>query len=193
MRRCAARCKLPLHAVHLPKHMVPDYDELTNILEAAGINMSAAEAHGILTGACCVPTPASPERLFFGRGATPIEPEVRDLLVTLADLQSAVQQRLAGVDFDFEPLLDSSASGAVASLGDWARGFVFGLTASGVDYLASLSGEAGEFVQDAISIGEVEAGADGDGEAEARDIAEIVEYLRVGTQVVYEELHASSS
>jgi uncharacterized protein YgfB (UPF0149 family) len=39
-----------------------------------------------------------------------------------------------------------------------------------------------------MNIGEAEMDEDGDTEEQEREMAEIVEYLRVGVQLVYEEL-----
>ena len=51
-----------------------------------------------------------------------------------------------------------------------------------------MAGDAGEIVRDITRISETELDASGAGEEEARALVEIVEYLRVGVQLVFEEL-----
>lgn len=168
---------------------VPDYRELMDALDTAGVPMSAAEAHGILTGVCCSPKDTPLAGLYFEHGVVP-GADGEHLLAVLSALQADTQRRLAGQELDFEPLLPADSS-PVDAIGDWARGFVLGLTAGGVSNAAELPDEAGEFVRDALQIGEIQTDGSND-EAQDREIAEIVEYLRVGVQVVYEDLRPSA-
>jgi yecA family protein len=170
----------------------PDYEELSYVLDAADLEMSAAEAHGIVTGASCVPRAPDLGRLFFGNEGVPPTDEAERLLATLAALKAEIDRRLAETDFDFEPLLPRSPQdpSEVEALGAWARGFVLGLAAVGVRHPDELPGDASEFLFDTMQIGEVQLDAAPDAEQQERDIAEIVEYLRVGVQLIYEALHA---
>ncbi|MBI3900466.1 MAG: UPF0149 family protein [Gammaproteobacteria bacterium] len=166
--------------------IAPDYDTLTDVLATAEVAMSAAEAHGIIAGACCAPQTPPLNHLFFGTSSDAPTREVEYLLTLLVVLQEDTQRRLGETDFEFEPLLPEEAGTAqVEAIGDWARGFVLGLTAAGVREPTELPDEAGEFMRDAVAIGEVQAD-EAPSEAQAREIAELIEYLRVGVQVVYE-------
>lgn len=172
----------------------PDYEELTAALEAAEIELSAAEVHGIITGTVSVPDARAPGSLFFGRKQVKPTAAVEQFLRLVAALQEDVRARLQGTEFEFQPLLPGAGAelaDQVEALGAWARGYVLGLTSAGVrDPEQQLAGEAAEFVADAIRIGEAEMDEDETVEQQEREIAEIVEYLRAGVQLVYDELRA---
>lgn len=177
----------------VPEPIGPDYEQLTDALSLAGLNMSAAEAHGLLTGAIVSPARPGPVRLFFGTAGAPATPEAGRLLAALDDAVRETEYRLRGTEFGFEPMLPAEASlhERVDALADWCRGFIYGLAAGGLRNPGELRGDAGEFLQDALQIGEVEADADASEEEQERDFAEVVEYVRIGVQLVYEELHGS--
>lgn len=168
----------------------PDYDDLERALADTDATMSAAEAHGMVTGNCCAPDAPPLAQLFFGDAAVPAEGATEHLLAVLTALQVETQRRLGSTDFEFEPLLPASPQdpGQVEALAEWARGFLLGLAASGVRDPRVLPDEAGEFLLDVMQIGEVEADEDATPEQQEREIAEIVEYLRAGVQVVHDEL-----
>jgi uncharacterized protein YgfB (UPF0149 family) len=169
----------------------PDYEQLTDALSSADVNMSAAEAHGLLTGAIVSPAPPGPVHLFFGAGGPPATAGAQRLLAMLDDAMRETEYRLRGMEFGFEPMLpaDASLHARVDALADWCRGFVYGIAAGGVRDAGELKGDAGEFLSDALQIGEAEADADESEEEQERDLEEIVEYVRIGVQLVYEELH----
>lgn len=170
----------------------PDYQQLSDALSSAELDMSAAEAHGVLTGAIVSPAPPPAARLFFGRGA-PSTPATGRLLAALDDAARETEHRLRGIEFGFEPMLpvEATLSERVDALADWCRGFVYGLAAGGLRDPGALEGDAGEFLRDALEIGEAQADAEAPEEEQERDLAEIVEYVRVGVQLVYEAVHGA--
>lgn len=170
----------------------PDYEELAGALHAAQVELSPAEVHGMITGTVSVPQARAPGSLFFGRKPVAATPEVEAFLRLVAALQEDVRARLEGSDFEFQPLLrgaEAELSEQVDALAAWARGYVLGLAAAGVADPKRLEGQIGEFLLDATRIGEAEMDEDETVEQQEREIAEIVEYLRVGVQLVYDELH----
>lgn len=171
----------------------PDYDELAAAAAAARVELSAAEVHGIIAGTVSVPAARAPGALFFGRKPVAPTPEVERFLRLVAALQEDVQLRLDEADFEFQPLLpdaDAELPDQVDGLAAWTRGYMLGLAAAGVRDPQQLGGEASEFLRDAMQIGEAEMDEDETIEEQERELAEIVEYLRAGVQLVYDELHA---
>src|SRR5690606_16299902 len=120
-----------MHDASLPP---PDYEELTAALRAAGVALSAAEVHGVLTAAVSVPQARAPGRILFGDKPPAPGPELEFLLRQIAALQEDIRLRLEGTDFEFRPLLpaDASLPDEVDALASWARGYVLGLAAAGV-------------------------------------------------------------
>lgn len=169
----------------------PAYDEAARLLQEAGAPVSAAEAHGIITGVLCAPGGARVawQELVLGSGASRGAPAgLQQLLTTL---HRSTQAHLSGLECDFTPLLPGDEHGLarqIEGLTDWCRGYLLGLHAGGVRDPQRLSGDAGEILQDIRRISEAELDGSPTDEEEEKALAEIVEYLRIGVQLVFEEL-----
>jgi uncharacterized protein YgfB (UPF0149 family) len=76
----------------------------------------------------------------------------------------------------------------VEALGAWAQGFLYGFGAAGPYKRGVLSGEVTEVLTDLAEV--ARAGAVGSDAAEVEEsaLAELVEFVRVGVQLVYDEL-----
>lgn len=171
------------------------FDDLSSALQDAQTPIAAAEAHGIICGALCAPTTA-PDRwqaLIFGGAPAGDSAAASEMLTSL------YQQTRAGLDdetFGFVLMtpddrydLPTRADG----LADWCRGFVFGLVAGGVKDIQQLPGDAPEIVNDFVAISEMSADPETEGEQQEQALAEIEEYVRVGVQLIYDELHPSTT
>lgn len=172
---------------------LPAYDDAERLLHQAGVPTSASEAHGIITGVLCAPHGARVAwpALILGRDAAPDDEQQRELAHLFAALHGSTYAHLHGVDCDFAPLLpddEHSLAEQLDGLSDWCRGFLFGLHAGGVENAQSLPGDAGEIVRDIMRLSEAELDSSLADEEEAKALAEIVEYLRVGVQLIFEEL-----
>ncbi len=171
-----------------PASGLPDYDALALLLREAGAAQSPAEAHGILTGLLCAPGEAETlwRGLLFGQGESPSTAALHE---TLAELLGLTRAMLDDAEFGFDPLLPSEEELGVQLAGfkDWCRGFLLGLSGGGAQE-RSLSPEATEFLKDIVQMSEAEMEPEGtDEEGEARALAELVEYLRAGVQLIYDE------
>lgn len=170
-----------------------NYDMTTRLLHEAGVPTGAAETHGIITGVLCAPggVRVAWEELVLGRDAGRNRDPQAALSQQLAALHRSTYEYLSGVDCDFSPLLPSdehSLAEQIEGLSDWCRGYLLGLHAGGVPESQILEGDAGEIIRDITRISEAELDASLADEEEARALVEIVEYLRVGVQLVFEEL-----
>ncbi len=172
-----------------PAPEAPDHDELATLLFRLGYTETAAHFHGALCGALCV---VDVDKLdvveLLQEGAT--EPEAADTraLVRLRDVSCA---DLLSTEMGFEPLLPSDAfplAARVEALADWCGGFLFGLSSRRTLDIRGMSEEARETLKDLTQF--TQAGFDpaGDPEAEENAYAEVVEYVRVGAQLLYLEL-----
>jgi uncharacterized protein YgfB (UPF0149 family) len=154
----------------------PDY---THIQEHA--LAEAAEAHGMLCGCLCSAAGYSFEdwlREILPAGRA--DPQVAE---TLRDVYAPTLAALEQPDMGFEPLLPSDAQpidGRTTALAQWCQGFLYGLGAGRIPDASSLPGEVGEIVRDFAEL--TRAGVDG---------AELVEFVRVGVQLLFEELEAA--
>ena len=158
----------------------------------------AAEAHGIITGVLCAPDGARVawQELVLGRDAGKSRDPRAALSQLLTALHRATYAHLSGLECDFTPLLPSdeySLAEQIEGLSDWCRGYLLGLHAGGLPPSQRLSGDAGEIIQDITRISEAELDGSLADEEEAKALVEIVEYLRVGVQLVFEELQPPAS
>ncbi len=169
------------------------FDDLNSALQQAQTPVAAAEAHGIICGTLCAPGAASNQWQPLILGGVPEGGPVSEMLASL------YRQTHAGLDdeeFDFSLIMPdehSDLSARIDGLADWCRGFVFGLVAGGVKDVQELPGDAPEIVSDIVAISEMSAETETEGEQEEQALAEIEEYVRVGVQLIYEEMHPGTS
>lgn len=183
----------------MPDHQTDEFDDIERLLTVAGSAWDAAEAHGAFCGMSCL------------AGAGAIEGWVNELLseadsndVLAAECAQVLKQLAAQTllsleagDMRFRLLLppdDEPLSDRTAGLADWCHGFMHGLaTSGGADegpQADALDGAIpSEILQDFNEI--TRAGVDEDeGEESEQAYAELVEYVRVSAQLVYDETTA---
>jgi len=171
-----------------------DYDEFTAALAAVDADFSAAELHGTLTGLLCA---GAGERAMTSLSTLVPEATSGALREMFVALQRQTLQQLQDTEFTFALLIpgeDLALDAQVAALADWCRGFIVGLTAAGVPDPAHLAGDAGEAIRDFARIAATEVDqTEIDGEEGEREFTELVEYVRVGVQLVFEQFRRHST
>ena len=170
------------------------YEEFETALSQAGLKLGAAEAHGVICGSICnqMKTGVSPDlqRLLTAGADIPgesllslqrhLELLLRDTVDNLHDNQS-----------EFSLLLADDSAGLpnrLQSLADWCGGFLLGLLGNDSFAIDELSTDSAELARDMLSVSELEVGREGDDSE--WDLAEVEEYVRVGVQLIFEELYA---
>jgi uncharacterized protein YgfB (UPF0149 family) len=167
----------------------PDYPHIQELLTQEHALAEAAEAHGTLVGCLCGAAGYKFEdwlREILPEGRA--EPQASE---TLRDVYAATLDALEQPDMGFEPLLPSDAQAIdtrTTALAEWCQGFLYGLGAGNIPDASRLPGEVGEIVRDFAEI--TRAGVDGAESEESNEsaYAELVEFVRVGVQLLYEEL-----
>jgi uncharacterized protein YgfB (UPF0149 family) len=171
------------------------YDELAEALTASSAPAGAAEAHGSLCGALAAAGRFDAETWVGGilpddRGGSDTL-RTRNLLATLIE---ETQVALTSQDMEFEPLLpgdDEPLPRRVEALAEWCAGFLYGVGTGGLSPDDGAVPEAvHEVVRDFGEISRASIDAEESEESNEASYAEIVEYLRAGTQLAYEELEA---
>ena len=172
------------------------FAEVARVLEGRGSSGPAAEAHGCLVGALCTSSDYPMERWL--EEIIP-DAELRDddasqqpLRLLYADTVNA----LRGEDMEFEALLpddDIALETRAGGLSQWCQGFLygFGTGRSGAPAVKQedLPGNVNEILNDLTHIGRASVDLEGDGnESEEEAYAEVVEYVRVGVQLIHDEL-----
>jgi uncharacterized protein YgfB (UPF0149 family) len=170
----------------------PVYEDVAQALVDAGSTVHASEAHGCLSGGLAARRDYSegdwleeflPEATRAAGGAS------TDSL--FSDVFRKTSEAMRGFDMAFEPLLpgdETPIAERAQALAAWCQGFLYGLGAAGTAAAMPMSEETSEVLADLAEIARVgSVGAD-EAEVEEASYAEIVEFLRAGVQLIYEEL-----
>ena len=169
-------------------------DDVAQALAASGSTVHAAEAHGCLCGALCarrVYLPAEWLEELLPDGPEPGKPTG---LVAGGPLRQLFDQSRAVLDareMEFEPLLPPEGAALaerVEALGAWAQGFLYGFGASGPYKRGVLSGEVTEVLTDFAEVARAGAVGSESTEVEESALAELVEFVRIGVQLIYDDL-----
>lgn len=172
------------------------YDDVDGALKRCGSTWNGAQAHGLLCGRLAV------------RGATGAAAWLDQLLQNveqgnalrsecekqLDELLQATWQQLGERQSEFELLLpndDESVELRTRAMAEWSEGFLHGLVA---DKHAKAVRERlaeeplSDLIKDMLEITRAGPGGEEDNEENEAAYTELVEYLRVATQLAYEEL-----
>jgi uncharacterized protein YgfB (UPF0149 family) len=166
-----------------------NYTDIQRLLTEQRSLADAAEAHGTLAGCLCAAVGYR-----FEDWVHEILPEGRaDALSTasLRQLYLDTAGALEGSEMEFELLLpedDESIDARTSALGQWCQGFLYGLGTSAIQDASALPGEIGEIVRDMTEITHVGVDEGQNTETNESAYAELVEFVRVGVQLVFEEL-----
>lgn len=164
------------------------FDDLQRALVQARALTDAAEAHGTLVGSLCA------SRCTLADWLAEILPEGRAEGVAaerLREVFDATAIALQEGAMEFQPLLpgdDAPIADRTTALGEWCQGFLYGLGAGALPDAASLEGEAAEVLRDMTQITRVDVDPDDGAESNEAAYAELVEYVRVGVQILYDHL-----
>ncbi|HWF99318.1 MAG TPA: UPF0149 family protein [Steroidobacteraceae bacterium] len=165
-----------------------NYTDIQRVLTDERALADAAEAHGTLAGSLC----AGGYR--FEDWLLEILPEGRAqplAAATLREVYSETAGSLRAPDMEFDLLLPEEAQSIDArasALAQWCQGFLYGLGSGAVQDAASLPGDVGEIVRDLTEISRVGVDIAQTEESNENAYAELVEFVRVSVQVVFEEL-----
>lgn len=176
------------------------FAEMVRVLEGLGSSVPAAEAHGCLVGALCT-SPHYPmerwlEEIIPDEDRRNDDDSQQALRLLYADTLNA----LRGEDMELEALLpddDIPLVTRASGLSQWCQGFLYGFgTGKAADQAGTevlkheeLPGSVNEILNDLTHIGRASVEIEGEGnESEEEAYAEVLEYVRVGVQLIHDEL-----
>ena len=169
------------------------YAEVARILDGAAAELPAAEAHGCLCGALCAADDYSPNQWLIEIAPDPASGIPLDAPDSpLRVLFDSTVRDLRSDSLEFTPLLPDDEVGLVyrtEALAQWAQGFLYGLAAGEIGRRPDLPASVSEILGDFAEIGRATLStAEGIDEADEEAFAELYEFVRVGVQLVYDEL-----
>jgi uncharacterized protein YgfB (UPF0149 family) len=167
------------------------YDEFERVLRGARALPEAAEAHGTLAGALCSSRDYGLME-WLGEILPDDSPGSEALQSSvLQNVYNSMVLTLVGNDADFEPLLpddEAPLSERADALSLWCQGFLYGLGSGTTPDPSTVSIEAGEIIRDLTDITHVGVEVDEQNEENEVAFAEVVEFVRVGVQLLFVEL-----
>ncbi len=165
------------------------YEQIQKVLVQAHCLTDAAEAHGTLSGCLCSTIAYRFEDWMLEilpDGAA--GPTSTDLL---RELFRTTAVALGEGQMQFAPLLpedEQSIETRAAALAAWCQGFIYGLGSSSLTDATLLPGQIGEVVRDLTEITHVGADSTEAEDTNEEAYAELVEFVRVGVQLLFDEL-----
>jgi len=180
-----------------------EYATVHSAMTRARLPVAVSELHGGMCGLLCAggasAVPAWVEEC-LGDG-DPMEGALDAAREKLRELELDSWRSLTGSGLEFHPLLpddDAALGERVGALALWCHGFLFGLGLAGFSLPAEKAGESDvvrleEIVQDFSEISRAGVGDDEFEDENEADfaLAELIEYVRVSVQLVFEELESA--
>ncbi len=168
--------------------------EVARLLEDAAAELPAAEAHGCLCGALCAADDYSLDQWLLeiapdaGAGIPLKAPDS-----PLRILFDSTVRDLRSDSLEFTPLLpddEMALAYRTEALAHWAQGFLYGLALGEIGRRPDLPQTVMEVLGDFAEIGRATLSGPDEAvnEADEEAFAELYEFLRVGVQLVYDEL-----
>ena len=178
-----------------------DYAALHDALASSGAVIALAELHGGVCGALCAGAVTAAQHWVVDcLRDDDLEPNA-DIGTALDEVILRTWRMLEDRELAFEPLLpsdDDAIDDRVQALALWCHGFLSALGANAPDVARQLHGKGA--TGEAATVGEIlgdfaeisRAGL-GEGEVESGNepdfaLAELIEYVRVGVQIVFEDM-----
>jgi uncharacterized protein YgfB (UPF0149 family) len=168
------------------------FDELETALAAGDARISAAEGHGSLCGSLSALSGFDAadwlSEILPEGGEHADEAHPRELLETLF---SETRSALDGQMMEFEPLLPDDSQPLerrTAALAEWCSGFMFGMARANFAPGEEMPEAASEVLKDFAELARASVDPEDSDDGNETAYAELVEYLRVSVQLVYDEL-----
>lgn len=174
-----------------------NFEQIKNNLLKLGSESSPSEAHGTLCGLLCAKEDIDVQQwLTVTLDVTVEDSTASDLLAqqareSLTDFFSVTVTALADNNLSFYPLLPPGENEFIRleAIGQWAQGYLMGLSLGGIKNFSDFAEEVTEFVEAMASISNAYdydlAGDESDEEA----IIELVEFIRIGVLLMNEEMN----
>lgn len=170
----------------------PGYDDLEEALSRVDAVHQPAEVHGILCG-LLVHQSSIPAETFVGiilGKAAPGDALASETQSILKHVHASTLKQLHDPELHFELILlddDEPLEQRVTAACQWAGGLLYGLAQQGVTSFSRFGEDTGDFLTDCRDIANGEYEMEG-GEEDENIYQDLVEYLRVGTLMVQEEM-----
>jgi uncharacterized protein YgfB (UPF0149 family) len=171
------------------------FAEIERVIEGLSTTVVAAEAHGCLCGALCTSADYTFERWLEEFAPDESRPLPAPAEQPLRLLFNDSVRTLRGDEMTFELLLpddDVPLERRTTALSEWCEGFLYGFSTGGAVAVKAeeLPADVSEVLRDLTHISRASADVGEAGEEEEASYVEVVEYVRVGVQLIHDELQS---
>lgn len=168
----------------------PEYREIEMQLAGSRALTDLPEAHGTLVGALC-----SSDQMTLQDWLREIFPDgVAGAAETpMLAVFEWTQHVLRSGQLDFQLLLpsdDEPLGLRAAALGQWCQGFLYGLGSNPIPDIERLPPDVAEIVRDLTTLTQIGVDEDESVDNNENAYAELVEFVRIGVQLLHDELAA---
>ncbi len=165
------------------------FDQLEALFFDLDLDANPSGFHGFLCGTLsCGPLDTLTLREVLDHWLTLSPERISAAEASFQAFCSASLANLADPTFVFQPMLpndDLPLPERLVAVGAWCGSYVSGV-AERLQSDTDVSGDGAEALRDLTAIAQVSIDVDGDGE---RDYWELVEYVRIAVQLIFDELH----
>lgn len=185
------QARVPVVEIGIDMQSEPSYADLQDALRRADANAGAAEAHGILCGMLCAEQGA--DRAAWIAEVLGEQPagnlSAQEAAALLDAVLNATLQQMGDGMLGLRLLLPADEEPLpkrVRALGTWCEGFLLGISRAKRQG-AEPSEEVRELLVDLVEITKVDSGELGEGQDDEQSYAEVVEYVRMGVLMAFEQ------
>jgi hypothetical protein len=174
-----------------------NYHHLEATLAGLLRDHNPAQWHGLLCGLICAGRPVDTDLWFdcamnFAGESAALPPETGAALKTVFERTRG--QLNGGLEFDlFLPDEETALELRADALRLWCEGFLYGLSAGGLEDNVELSTDAAEFMQDLAEFCKIGHDENESTESDEFYLLELIEYVRAGVLLLYDELNDQMS
>jgi len=174
------------------------FDQVNVALQQTNATADAAEVQGILCGFFSTTGKRDMNTwLTYVLGDhDPRDANIQATQQILMDLHDRTVKEIIDNDYSLNLLLpndDEPLETRIERLTYWCQGFLFGMNMADLSDLTKLPTDAREICEDILEISKTGYDLDEDDETNEQAYADIVEYLRIGVFIVYDELSAATT
>lgn len=176
---------------------LPDFEHTLALSQGNIEAPELAECHGAACGLLCRLPDASLDAFMGLLDMLELVKTPRSALqMVFEELLNASRAQLADEDMSFSlwlPNEDEMLEERTMALSHWCSGFLAGIGSSGDDALKAMSDEANEALKDLQQISTADVSDTDESEEDEIAFAEIVEYIRIVTLTIREDLRGPDS
>ena len=179
-----------------------NFEYIDQIRQKAGISIDVSEYHGKICACLCLENLEAETLLAeaFNPDINSLSSETTKLKNVLLELTTETLEKLNDAEMTFYPLLSpdsKSLTNRTLSLSSWCGGFIDGVGLAIVQKNISMNpaeqGIIGEIIEDFSQISKLTSASVMNEDGEELAYMEVLEYVRVGAQLIFEESKVTKS